>query len=316
MKPVNRCLVATLLLIIAATNSSTAQLLKRVLKRTTEKVEQRVEDKIVEGISNELANRAVRPIDNLYDEMFREQYKAYYGEEYDEADYENAAERMNAMSGMLSAMYGNVELPPSYSFQYQMEVDVYDFGEKKPSQMKLLINTEQEIFGMEQNDKGKQFIVFDFGKDIMTVYNQEDKTAMAIPGVMKFSTQYAAADPELNKKMSDMTIEKMNKTRKILGYSTQGYKSESESEESEFYITEELSFGWQDSFGKMLQKTAPNFYRDTPDQMMKGMMLEAKTKRKEDNKESKWITTKIDNKTFTIDNGFYKLQNLGMEAKN
>jgi hypothetical protein len=290
-------------------NSASAQLLKRVLKRTTDKVEQRVEDKIVEGISNELANRAVRPIDNLYEEIFREQYKAQYGEDYKEGDYENSGERMAAMTNMLNAMYGNVDLPPSYSFQYMMEIEVYDFGSKEPTLMKLLINPDKEIFGMEQNDNGQQYVIFDFEKDIMTVYNEKEKSAMAIPGVMKMGMTYAAADPELKKKMDMTKIEKMNKTKKILGYNSQGYKTKSEDEESEFYVTNELKFGWKDSFGKMLQKTAPNFYKDTPEMIIEGMMMEAKTKRMKDKKESKWITTKVDDSTLLIDNSKYQLQN-------
>lgn len=310
-KEITLVLVALLLTI----NSASAQLLKRVLKRTTDKVEQKVEDKIVEGISNELANRAVRPIDKLYEDMFREQYRAQYGKEYEEGEYEDSAERMAAMTNMINAMYGNVELPPSYTFQYVMEVEVFDFGAKKPNTMRLLINPDKEIFGMEQNEKGKQYIIFDFEKDLMTVYNEEEKSAVSIPGVMKMGITYAATDPNLNDKLSQVKIEKMNKSKNILGYNSQGYKSKSEEEESEFYVTNELKFGWKESFGKMLQKSAPNFYKDTPEMVIEGMMMEAKTKRKTDNQESKWITTKVDDSTMVIDNSKYQLQNKMIPTK-
>lgn len=286
--------------------SAKAQLFKKMIDRTADKISQKVEDKVVEGISTELANRAVRPLDNIYDEIFREQYKATYGEDYDDSKYENDEERANAMTAMLNSMYGSVDLPPSYTFEYALEIETYDYGEKKPNKMKMFINPNSAIMGIEQNEDGTKYMVFDFEKDIMTVYDEEAKTAMAIPNVMKMASTFAANSMDQGE---DFSFEKMKKTKKILDCESQGYKTKTDEEESEFYVCDDLAFGWKDSFGRMLQKTAPNFYKEGQYADINGMMLEANTKRNKDKKESKWITKKIDEKQFVIKNDEYKLNN-------
>jgi hypothetical protein len=304
-------IIKSILLVLIYTSSVTqgnAQLFKKMIDRTTDKIAQKVEDKVVEEISSELANRAVKPIDNLYDEIFRAQYKEKYGEDYDDSNYENSEEKINAMTAMINSMYSNVELPPAYSFEYIMEIEAYDYGSKKATNVKLLINTKNEVFGMEQEDDGSKIMVFDYERDLMTMYDQKEKTAMAIPNVMKMATAMGGkmAQDEMDKVV---TIEKMNKTKKILDCQAEGYKSKSDEEESEFYLCNDLPFTWKDSFGKMLEKTAPNFYKNNENLDFNGMLLEAKSKRFSDKKESKWITKRIEDKVFTLDNSEYKLTN-------
>ncbi len=298
--------------LVGLTSLSTlsAQLFKRVMDRAADKIEQRVEDKIVEGISTEIANRAVRPLDNVYDQIFREQYKATYGKEWDDEEYENDEERMNAMQAMLNSMYGNVELPESYTFDFAVEIETYDYGEKKPNKMKMLFNSNSGIFAMVQAEEDESLIVFDAENDIMTIYNQKEKTAMAMPSVMKMAGAFAAS-AEYQESQTQYKFEK-HKTKKILGYEAQGYKAESEEDKSEFYVSDQLGFSWRESFGQMLQKSAPNLYKSHDGEYMDGFLLEAKSKRKKDGKESKWETKKVEEKTTTINNKDYKLSNQAM----
>lgn len=296
-------------LLLSSYGTAEAQLLKRVLNRATDKIANKVEDKIVEGISEEIANRAMRPIDDWYEQVFREQYKATYGKEYDDSEYENDEERAAAMSAMMSSMFGSTEIADSYSFSHVMEVDMYDYGAKKPNKMKLLISTDSDIFGVKQESGDDQLIVWDFGKDVMVLFNEKEKTAMGMPSFMKMASKMAAHSVDQELSDENFTIEKTSKTKKILGYKAQKYEFSTDDETGEAFMTDEIGFSWKDSYGKMMKDLAPNFYRDNEVFAGNMMVLESVNKRKSDKKKSKWITRKIDDKGYKIKTSDYKVSN-------
>ena len=304
-------LVTTIFIVLLAMSSSDAQLFKKMLDRTADKITNRVEDKIVEGISTELANRAVRPLDRMYDEMFRQQYREQYGKEWDDEAYENDEERVAAMNAMWGSMFGAVDLPESYSFDKIVEIEVYDYGSKKANKMKMIVSQSQPIFGMEQEENGIQIVVYDFEKDIVTIFNESEKTAMAVPNVMKLAKAFSPQiEAEMKKDMQGAEISEI-KSKKILDCQTKGYKVNTEEEESEFYICMDADVSWGESYGKMMTQLAPNFYDNNElySEFTRGMLMRAKTKRKKDKKESKWETKKISSKSYSIKTADYKLTN-------
>ena len=99
----------------------------------------------------------------------------------------------------------------------------------------------------------------------------------------------------------------MKKTKTLLGYKSQGYKVETKEEKSEFYMSEDLPFSWSDMYGDLIEKMSANFYAEDPTkEIPKGMLLEAKTKRKKDKKESKWIVDEISSSGTVITTTEYK----------
>lgn len=302
----------TLLILISSASSIDAQLFKKLANRVQDKIEKKVEDKIVEEVSEEIARRAMKPIDKAFDDMFRQAYKDEYGKDYDDSEYEGDPERRSEMmAAMLGSMYGNVELPDAYNFDYVLNIEVSDHGEKKPNKMIMLISTQEGIFGMEQSEDDKEVImVFDTKNDKVVVFNKKEKTAMALPNVMKMAGAFAKAEmeEEFNK---DFKFEKINKTKKVAGYPSQGYKYKSEEDEGEFYTTTDLPFDWKDTFGDILEQMSPNFYKEHPEYDIKGMMMYSEIKRKEDGKKSKWEVKSIKNDGVTINTSDYELPNMG-----
>ncbi len=304
-------MVRTIFVILASCflfiGNSNAQLFKRLGDRIQDKLEKKVEDKLVEELSEEIANRAMRPLDKAFDDMFKAKYKEEHGEEYDESKYEGDPEgRDAAMQAMMSSMFGNVNLPEKIEFDYAIAIDVYDYGEKKPNRVKMLISTSSNTFGMEQSQGGdKNIIVFEGSADKMYLFNESKKTVMAMSGIMGMAS--VMGKQELEKELDkDLKIEKTSKTKKILGYKSTKYKMESEEDKGEFYLSTDLPFQWKDSFGGMIEKLSPQFYEKHPEYNQEGMLLEAKTKRKKDKKESKWITKEISNKKMIITTSEYK----------
>lgn len=287
-------------------NASYGQLFKRLTDRVQDKLERKIEDKIVEEVSEEIANRAMRPIDDAIDEMFKKQYKETYGEEYDDSQYENDPEaRANAIQGIMSAMYGNVELPASFEFSHDINVSVYDYGDKKANKMVLMIGSDGSTMGFKNDDNKDQIMVFDFEKDQFAMFDNKKKSVMAMSGV--FSMASAFAQHAIEEDQEKFKFEKMNKTKTLLGYKSQGYKVETSEEKTEYYMSEDLPFDWSEMYGDLIEKMSANFYvEDKSQEIPKGMLLEAKTKRKKDKKESKWIVDEISNKATVIKTADYK----------
>jgi len=304
-----------LLLCLIAFDQVEAQLFKKLKKRVSDKIERKVEDKVVEELSEEIARRAVKPLDNAFDDMFRQSYKEEYGKEYDDSEYEGDPEKQAAMmQTLLGSMYGTAELPEAYTFDYTMNIKVTDYGEKKSNDMKMYVDPSSKAFGMEQKDRGEeQIMVFDMEKDQVVIFNKKEKTAMAIPNVMKMARTFGKGAME--EAMSEtVKFEKMGKSKKINGYMAEGYKVETEEDKGEYYVSTDLPFDWNDAFGGLVESISPNFYKDNPEYDIQGMMLLSEMKRKSDGKKAKWEVSDISNKTTNIKCSEYKLANM-MEGR-
>lgn len=306
-----KSLLSFILILSLISHTAEAQLFKKLKDRTEQKIKQRAEQKVVEGISEELARRAMKPLDNAFDEMFRQSYKDQYGKEYDDSELDDDPEiRRQQMNTILSQMYGTVELPEAYLFDYTVDVELTNFGEKKAEKMKMYIDPVNGLFGIRQKQKDEEHImVFDPVKDQVVLFNEKEGTAMAIPNVMKMASVYGGQ----MKNVPDTEIKhfgKINKQKKILQYMCEGYEMETEEYKSVFYVTDRLPFNWTDSFGGFAKNMSGNFYKEHPEYEIKGMLMEGTTTDKKSGAESLWEVKKISDKQFKIDCSKYKVQNM------
>ncbi len=292
-----------------------AQLLGRLKQAAMDKIERKVEDKIVDELSERIANAAVRPINAAIDEMFKEQYKETYGKEYEQDSTLTPEERAAMMTNIMSALYGNTDLPESYTFDYNLTIEIKDYGEKKSQMMKMLIANDGKSFGMEQpEDNNKSVIVFDMERDLMVIYNEKDKTVMAMSNVMKMAGRMTSNMVESN--AEEIELKKSNKTKKILGYTAVKYDFETAENTGEAHVGQDMPFTWEGSFGKMMEYFSPHFKEKSGrSEMAHGFLLESINKRKSDKKESSWEVKSIDNKQFSIKNSQYKNALAGVNAK-
>ncbi|NNL91225.1 MAG: DUF4412 domain-containing protein [Saprospiraceae bacterium] len=301
MKRILLCLIVC----VFSTSIHAQGFLKKLTDRTADRILQKTEDKLVDELSEKLANQAVKPIDSFMDSLFVQSYESETGEKYD-------PENSSKMADAFSAMFGEVSLPDEYVFDFTMDIEVKDFGEKKANKMKIFVSTDKGYFGMEQNqDDKKMLMIFDAENEAMATYDFNRKECMAIPINSQLMATFGnmAIDNEIKDK--NITIQKTGKTKKIIGYNSDHYFVDSDESESNVYISNDLPFTWEDSFGKIMSQFAPNFYKDNPEYDLKGMMLSAKTKRKSDNKKSEWKTKKIKEETVIITNSDFEQKSLG-----
>lgn len=276
----------------------------KLADRATDKIARKAEDKLVEELSEKIANEAVKPINSFVDSLFVESYEKETGEPY---DYENSSK----MAEALSAMFGDVDVPEKYEFDINIDVELKDFGSKKSEKMKMFISKSQPIFGIEKNEgKEKAMIIFDNTNEAMVTYDLNEKKLFAI----KFSgSSFAAlgqAMAEKHMEEMDWSVKKTGKTKKILGYHSEEHLYESKEDISSVYVADKVPFTWDESFGTMMQQMAPNFYKENEEFYVNGMVLEAKTTRKEDDKKSEWKVKKINEKSFEINNSKFEKQSI------
>lgn len=279
--------------------------LKKLTDRAVDRTMQKAEDKLVDELAEKIANQAVKPINRFVDSLFVDSYENETGEKYDPENSEKMAEA-------LASMFGDVEIPESYTFDFTMEIEVKDYGSKKANDMKLYVSKDKPYFGMEQDDDGKKMMfIFDNENQAMVTYDMNKKESMAIPinSMMMSAFGQMAVEKELEKQQ--LTIKETGDTKKILGYQAKEFVYDTEDAESEVYISEELPFSWEESFGTMMSQFAPNFYKNNPDYKLKGMMLEGKSKRKKDGKKSEWKAKKLSEKTVTITNSDFDQKSIG-----
>lgn len=295
-----------ILFFIGSTSSLSAQgFLKKLTDRAVDRTMQKAEDKLVDELAEKIANQAVKPINRFVDSLFVETYENETGEKYE-------SENSEKMSAALASIFGDVEVPESYSFDYTLEIDVKDYGSKKANEMKLYVSKDKPYFGMEQyEDDKRMLIIFDNENQSMVTYDMAKKESMAIPinSMMMSAVGQMALEQELDKQQLEVT--KTDDTKKILGYKSKKFLYETVDVDSEVYVSDELPFSWKESFGNMMSQFAPNFYERNPEYDINGMVLEAESKRKKDGKKSEWKVTKIKEKAETINNSDFNQKSIG-----
>jgi|GEM_PF-512767 len=302
----NTFFILALLCIYTFTIPLNAQgFLNKLADKAIDRTMQKAEDKLVDQLAEKIANQAVKPINSFIDSLFIESYEKESGEKYDP---DNSAK----MADALSSMFGTVQLPDMYEFDYTMDIEVKDFGERKANKMKLFVCKDKAYFGMEQEQNNKKMlIVFDNVNSAMVTYDFEKNESMAIPLNSKFMTVLGEKAMEEEVAKQNLKVEETSKTKKIIGFNSKKFLYKTDESDSEVYISTEVPFSWDDSFGSMMTQFAPNFYKNNPEHRVDGMMLQAESKRKKDGKKSEWKTKKLKEEKVILNNSDFKQRNLG-----
>ena len=302
--------LALALLILGLPLNSNAQLFGKLKKAVQDKVEQRIEDKIVEELSEELANRAMKPINKAFDDYLKASYENETGEKYDQAKFDSLmAESGAAYMDFLGSMNKVANVPSQYDFEYVLEIETQEESKEK-EYTKMFFTKDTGVMGFHQTQDGQDMLmIMDPENDLMAIFNNEDKTAQAVPSMFTLTNSLAAAyiDEEDYKIWS---FEPTGKTKKIAGYNSKEYKGETEFDKFSTYVTNELPFDWRDTYGGLLQAISPKLYNDESYEQLNGMMMKSESYDKETKKKSKWEVKKVSSEGFSIIKADYQFNGL------
>lgn len=237
----------------------------------------------------------------------------------DEKKYDNrfrgqAQEKWDAgakkvMEGLLNRG-GETKYEDNYSFDvaiiYHINVFKKNGKKKDDSQMEFLINKDNNIIAMipvENGKKQESMIVYDAqNKSVLTLISDKDnnKTGMAM--------KYDPSEVEINEE-NDISFEKTDERKDILGYSCQKYLAIDDDAETEYWITDEVDLNMRDVFGVMDHGKSKNY--DFGDDYPKGMMMESTTTEKNGTSTTmKIVKLELDSDKEISTEG-YQMMNLG-----
>ena len=251
----------------------------KVIKRTKQKFEKKVEDKIVEALSEELARMAFRPINSAMDSMLRSSYEEEQG---GNVDWDKAGE---SYGEFLNNLNKAANVPEAYHFNVIVEAEIKDY-EKEKHKVIMLYSTDNKYMGIEQeNDGTKTLIVIDNEQDIMVMYTDQDgnRSAQALPSMMKFSNSFVNQQNVETNVNYNMTFTKLDKTKEIAGYESEGYKFESEEEKGDAWVALEFPVSFFEMFGNAYAQFMPKTYSETFNGT-NGMIMESEYQNKKDKK--------------------------------
>lgn len=295
-------LISTVFLLIALLqpHNCDAQFLKKVMSKAQDKLENRIEDELSEKIANEIAARLYKPIDAAFEDLWTASFPK---DSTGQVDWEALDE---SYSEMMLALDKSADLPESYTYDIALEIESKDFsGDKSTSIMYLSkAGNSMAIKQLESDKKAvNQLVVIDYENDIIAMYDTEEKTGQAIGNMLGMAATIAI-DTE-----NEMIIEKTGKSKSLLDYKCQEYKSESEKEKMKFYMAEDFPIDWKESYNGFMEKFAPNLYRDNLSKI-EGMILKSETELKSKKKKSSWKVKEIDEQGMTIQNSNYTFEPL------
>lgn len=279
-----------LLLLSTHVNAQFGRLIERVKDEIGDEITREVTDAVAERIADEIANRAVKKVDNVLDSMFQSTY------EKDSIDYEGLS---RSYGDFLNAMNETADLPDQYQFDILLEIEMTDYNKSK-STMNMLLSKNQSIIGMEQVDQGEKsdIVVIDLENDIVAVYNMKEKVVQALPNMMSLGATLVQAS---NEDMTDFKFERTSQTKRILGYNTTMFKSETDKETSDVYLAENFPINWKDIYtGRMISFLPEHYVQQM--ESVNGFMLYSETSYKSNGKTSRWETKNITEDAFIFDN--------------
>ena len=297
-------------------DSASGQLVDKLMRRTSQKLANEVERMAVEKLSDIIAEQATKQIEKKFDELLM---SALESDSTRNSDYnrDSAMYRMGASYGaFLQGLNDAADLPETYQFDINMLVEMTNEGDD-PQNMRMYYSRTQPIFGVQTaaSETNSQLVVMDFEKDVMVMYHDDngEKTAQAIPNVMKF-TSSLAGKVEVDS-ADNYTITPIKKTQKIAGFKCYGYEGVSDKHRFEAWMTDELDIEWRETFGAMMKDFAStDVYNDTWGELKGVALKQDMYDRSTDSITSSMLVKEVDTNKVTITNADYsfgKMQTSG-----
>lgn len=266
---------------------------KDVVDDVVDDVSDEVKAEITRRISKEITRRIMKSVNRSLDSLFKESYK------------QDSLDRNDpnwTYPDFLATMNANAELPDAYHFDIKMLIEMEDYNKEK-SKFEWLLSKTEPIFALRQLDKKNksELVVIDGKSDIIAIYNEEENTVQALAGMMSLAKAMSHNPPE---DLMAINLTRKGKGKKVAGYHTILYTSETEDENVDTNIAEDFPVNWKNTVGLLASDFVSANYKEQMEDVS-GFMLRSESEFKSNGQKSKWDTKKVDIKKITIDNNSY-----------
>lgn len=255
--------ILTVGLLLPAFGTAEAQILNRLKKKAEEAAAKKAEEKLAEQV------------EKAAEQMVEQSWSSIFGDM--EAD----------STGRLPFLQNsNVTTEDEYHFDTITTMEIQATNEDgesdPPTIMDMHFNTNEmytgTAFSNEEMNKedGEMFIIYDFKNSamLMLMSNEENKFSFAYDWNHSLDMPDDSARVEEDQKQEWPEYTKIG-TKDILGYACDGYKSQTENEEFEIWVTQEAEYGMNQLF--RAQTNAKQIKGTVPEDYPSGMIMEMKS---------------------------------------
>jgi len=296
----------SILCVLAVSYNLDAQF-DRLLRKTTNKLANEVERMAIEKISDVIAQKAAERIENEFDKMLQQAVK----DDSTKYNRDSAYYALGSSYGaFLQGLNDEADLPDKYTFDLNILVDMKTNIDDKPEPMRYFYSRESAIIGIQtaKSETDWQFILMDLTNDVTVMYQHDgdEKTAQAIPNMMKFAAGMGQSDTEEEK---EFKVSPIKGKERIAGYKCNGFKGTDGEAKFETWMTDELGIDMKETYGKMMQQFgSSSAYQATWDNMS-GMALKSESYDENGKLNTSMVAKEVGKKTFIITNADYNFGN-------
>lgn len=259
---------------------------EEVEERAEQKTEQRVDQKVDQGI-----DKGLDAIEGLLFGKKKKKNKKSNDQEYsqEEESSSSSSSADDAYMGAMSKLFGggNVDVQESYDFGAYSDVEITmtdKKGKVETMSMRYLFSKEATYVGMEFKEMSSteemppSFTIFDWENYQMITLIETSGQKMGVAMNLNPEEIAAASMEEMEEDDEEIKFYKTGRTKKILGYTCEEYKMESEDGEGSFWMTDETDLHIGLAMGAMSMGNTSNgkskSQYDLPANYPEGAMLE------------------------------------------
>lgn len=282
-----------------------AQILNRLKKKAQDAAERKAEEKLSEQV------------EKAAEQMVERSWNSVFGQLPDDS----ASARKLPFS-----MSSNVTTEDEYSFTTitTMEIQTIDNnGESEPPLiMSMHFNDDAMYTGTKfegeemEKEEGELFLIYDFHNSamLMLMQNEEDKFSFAYKWNQAYADSVETSQDVDWEEIDEWQNYQKIGTKTILGYECDGYRSETETENVEIWVSRNADYGMNNLF--QANANAKQLKGKIPEDYPQGMLMEMKTEDLENDETiiMKTIDIKKDaNVTYSMSD--YPTMSLGLQAE-
>jgi uncharacterized protein DUF4412 len=294
-----KLILLTFVISFSFSNETNAQFLKKLKKR----VQQAAEETIIDKTAEKAAQETAKKMDSLL-----------------EIDPNYQSKNQEQLQKMLYQSGENIPVEEVYTFNANVVYQMNFISDNKPSTIdysmwfsdneNFMASEMKNITSEKTKDKqipmGLMTIIDDKNKAMIMIL-EDQKIAQVIS--MDKIKEIAIEEEGESINTPFPNIKKTGKSKKILGYYSEEFQTQTEDEIMSFWVTQDVKLYQKNMFLNLSESLGGKKFQNIPN-AAKGFMMELHFENKSNGEKGSMVVTSISKKTKTIRTKDYQLMNL------
>jgi hypothetical protein len=271
-------------------SSANAQLFRGLKDRLANAVEERIERNVEDRVVQNIEDGARQSVDQSFNAIFSGM---------DTTGKSDGQGGPSILSSMLDT--SNLKLQDEYNFDIaaNFEIQSFDSKGKASDPMQMVFHyaenapyTGTQMLSGDAANAGAAMIIYDFDNQAMVMLMDSDGSRFSIAYNWAIASAEWNADPATEAAAGDVPQFESIGTRTINGYTSEGYRTQSEDQVTEIWVSNDVAPGIERIF--QANRTVPMMNANMPEGYPQGMIMELTSENTETNEKVVMRTLGID----------------------